>query len=166
MYTLNINHFIIYKLYRCHEWNVDIKNTFSSSIANTALQVTSAHDQRYSTFKMAAEVIKKKKLTSETKNPRIHFPEAVSKQKWHYIKKKKKKKELRHLIVSCSVNSTHCPFHIIVAHRKWTVTFDLIWFFFTAKTIAPAPLLILRNNYADIRQETAYHLFFFSNTNG
>lgn len=35
-----------------------IKNTSSSSIANTAMQVTSAHDQRYSTFKMAAEVIK------------------------------------------------------------------------------------------------------------
>ncbi len=35
-----------------------IKNT-SSSIANTAMQVTSAHDQRYSTFKTAAEVIKK-----------------------------------------------------------------------------------------------------------
>lgn len=36
-----------------------IKNTFSSSIANTAMQVTTAHDQRYSTFKMAAKVIKK-----------------------------------------------------------------------------------------------------------
>lgn len=35
-----------------------IKNTFSSSIANTAMQVTTAHDQRYSTFMMAAEVIK------------------------------------------------------------------------------------------------------------
>ena len=31
-----------------------IKNTFSSLIANTAMQVTTAHDQRYSTFKMAA----------------------------------------------------------------------------------------------------------------
>lgn len=32
-----------------------IKNTFSSSIA---MQVTTAHDQRYSTLKMAAEVKK------------------------------------------------------------------------------------------------------------
>lgn len=60
--------------------NVDIKNTFSSSIANTALQVTSAHDQRYSTFKMAAEVIKKHQRQKK-KNQRVHFPEAVSKQK-------------------------------------------------------------------------------------
>lgn len=49
-----------------------IKNTSSSLIAHTAIQVTTAHDQRYSTFKMAAEVIK----TSETKKTlRIHFPE-------------------------------------------------------------------------------------------
>lgn len=34
-----------------------IKNISSASIANTAMQVTTAHDQRYSTFKMAAEVI-------------------------------------------------------------------------------------------------------------
>lgn len=32
-----------------------IKSTFPSLIANTALQVTTAHDQKYSTFKMAAE---------------------------------------------------------------------------------------------------------------
>lgn len=59
-----------------------IKNT-SSSIANTATQVTSAHDQRYSTFKMAAEVIKKtkKKHQRQKKKLRIHFPEAVSKLK-------------------------------------------------------------------------------------
>lgn len=60
-----------------------IKNTSSSSIANTATQVTSAHDQRYSTFKMAAEVIKKtkKKHQRQKKKLRIHFPEAVSKLK-------------------------------------------------------------------------------------
>lgn len=47
-----------------------IKNTSSSSIANTATQVTSAHDQRYSTFKMAAEVIKttKKNIRDKKKN--------------------------------------------------------------------------------------------------
>lgn len=38
---------------------------FPALIANTATQVTSAHDQRYSTFKTAAEVVQKK--TSETK---------------------------------------------------------------------------------------------------
>lgn len=60
-----------------------IKNTSSSSIANTATQVTSAHDQRYSTFKMAAEVIKttKKNIRDKKKKLRIHFPEAVSKLK-------------------------------------------------------------------------------------
>lgn len=131
--------------------NVDIKNTFSSSTANTALQVTSAHDQRYSTFKMAAEVIKKKNEHQRQK-PKNTFSRGCEQAKVTSPKK------LRHLIVSCSVSSTHCPFHIIVAHRKWTVTFYFI--FLTAKTIAPAPLLILRNNYADIRQETAYHPFF------
>lgn len=55
----------------------ELKNTFSSLIANTAMQVTTAHDQRYSTFKMAAEVIK----NIRDKNLRIPFPEAVSKLK-------------------------------------------------------------------------------------
>lgn len=45
-----------------------IKNTSSSLIANTAMQVTTAHDQRYSTFKMAAKVIKKHQRQKKTKN--------------------------------------------------------------------------------------------------
>lgn len=43
------------------------------------MQKTTAHDQRYSTFKMAAEVIKKSHIRD--KNLRIHFAEAVSKLK-------------------------------------------------------------------------------------
>lgn len=113
--------------------NVDIKNTFSSSLANTALQVTSAHDQRYSTFKMAAEVIKKKKTNIRDKKPKNTFSRGCEQAEVTSHWKKKKKKKLRHLIVSCSVNSTHCPFHIIVAHRKWTVTFDFILFIFYSK---------------------------------
>lgn len=54
-----------------------IKNTFSSSIANTAIQVTSAHDQRYSTFKMAAEVTE----NIRDKRKKKCFPEAMSKLK-------------------------------------------------------------------------------------
>lgn len=40
--------------------NVDThsKDTSSSLMANAATKMTTAHDQRYSTFKMAAEVIK------------------------------------------------------------------------------------------------------------
>lgn len=56
-----------------------IKNTSFSLIANAAMQVTTAHDQRYSTFKMAAEVIEN--IRDKKKKTRIHFPEAVSKLK-------------------------------------------------------------------------------------
>lgn len=43
------------------------------------MQVTPAHDRRYLTFKMAAEVLKK--YIREKENLTIHFPEAVSKAK-------------------------------------------------------------------------------------
>lgn len=116
-----------------------IKNTFSSSIANTAMQVTSAHDQRYSTFKMAADVIKKTNIRG-----------------CEQAKVTTQKKKYDGIILYHVLPFLLCPFHIIVAHRKWTITF-----YFTAlpRTIAPAPLLRLRDNYADIRQETVYYHF-------
>lgn len=95
---------------------------------------------------------RKKKEIKETK---IHFPEAVSKLKWQHRKK-----------MTASYSFMFCHFysaHIIVAHRKWTRMVDSFIFFFTAlpRTIAPAPRLRLRHNYADKRQETVNDPFFF-----
>lgn len=123
-----------------------IKNTSSSSIANTAMQVTSAHDQRYSTFKMAAEVIKKtkKKHQRQKKTPKNTFSRGCEQAKVTTQKRKNDGILLYHVL-----SFLLCLFHIIVAHRKWTITFfffSYFLFFFTAlpRTIAPAPLLRLR----------------------
>lgn len=130
-----------------------IKNTSSSLIANTAMQVTTAHDQRYSTFKMAAEVIKKHQRQKKTKNT---FSRGCEQAKVTTQVKKK----WRHPIVSCSVIST-----LPISHHSSTQEMNhCVLFFFTAlpRTIAPAPLLRLRDNYADRRQETVYYLFFLT----
>lgn len=87
-----------------------IKNIFfSSSIANTAMQVTSAHDQRYSTFKMAAEVIKKNKTKPKKMNIRGCEQAKVTTQE---------KKNNDGIILYHVLPFLLCPFHIIVAHRK------------------------------------------------
>lgn len=130
----------------------NIKSTFPSLIANTALQVTTAHDQKYSTFKMAAEAKKhQREKTLRKKNP-----EAGIKVKWQRRRKKKRGNDgilLYHVLLLL------CPFHIIVAHRKWIIC--VLFFYSVTKNDCTSATTEFRDNYADRRQETAYYLFLF-----
>ena len=83
------------------------------------MQVTTAHDQRYSTFKMAAEVKEKKQpyirdlKKAKKKNKNKNMFSRVCEQVKVTTQGKKKEKKRQHPIVSCSVIST-----LPISHHK------------------------------------------------
>lgn len=78
------------------------------------MQKTTAHDQRYSTFKMAAEVIKKNShQRQKSKNTLCRGCEQAK------VTTQKKTKQINDgILLDHVLPFLLCPFHTIVAHRK------------------------------------------------